>query len=335
MNLKIVTNTAWPFFRNVAFEIRSALRSRCSCTIHDWGRAKPGGKILFIGTLDNRTLEYLVPLLDRSDVVYYATTEGLSHLNNSSIDTAKHVVLVAVSDFVKRMVNGLDIRVAGVVHHGISMHNREVSAQFKKELMTKVEDRNVILTVSANHSRKGLNQLLNAYSILEEHVPDVFMILHSQRHGYFDLERLIRELEIRRIWLTGSFGEKTQRQLNALYETCTAYVQPSYSEGFGLPILEAFKFDKPVIAVDAPPFNEIIKHGENGLLVPQQGVSWFDSKNSFDFKLHTYAAEDLARAMKVAVLDQKLVTKMRSEIRSERANWDSQVLYPRLLHYFN
>ncbi len=334
MYVKVVTKTSWPSFRNVAREIQCTLRNRCSCRVYDWKEAKPGGKILFIGTLDNRTLEFLDSLSNGSDLVYYVTTEGLSQLDESCIRTARHLKSLAVSEFVNQMLGELGITVAGVVHHGINMRDREVDVKFKKECLNRMEDRKIILTVSANHQRKGLDQLLNAYHILEQQIPDAFLILHSQREGYYDLERMVATLGIRRIWLTESFGQITQRQLNSLYDSCTAYVQPSYSEGFGLPILEAFRFDKVPIAVDAPPFNELIKDGENGLLVPQRDVSWFNFKNSIKFKMHTYLGEDLARAMEIALLDQKLAARMKSKIKSEKMNWDSQLLYPKLLNYF-
>ncbi|MGD0422605.1 MAG: glycosyltransferase [Candidatus Bathyarchaeia archaeon] len=335
MHVKIVTRTSWPSFRNVAVEIQCALRNRCSCRVYDWKEANPGGKILFIGTLDNRTLEFIDRLSKGSDLVYYVTTEGLSQLDDSCIRTARHLKSVAVSEFVNQMIGELGIVVADVVHHGINMRKREVDVEFKKECVNRTRDRKTILTVSANHQRKGLDRLLEAYQILEQQVPDVFLILHSQREGYYDLEKMVATLGIRSIWLTEGFGQITQRQLNSLYDLCTAYVQPSYSEGFGLPILEAFRFDKAPIAVDAPPFNEIIKHGENGLLVPQRDVSWFNFKNSIKFKMHTYAGEDLARAMEIALLDEKLATKVKSKIQSEKMNWDAQLLYPKLLDYFD
>jgi glycosyltransferase involved in cell wall biosynthesis len=296
---------------------------------------KPGGKILLLGTFDKRTLEFIGRLSNGSDLVYYVTTEGLSQLDDSCIRTARQLKSVAVSEFVKRMIGELGIIVTGVVHHGINMRRRDVDVEFKKECMNRTRDCKTILTVSANHQRKGLDRLLQAYRILEQQVPEAFLILHSQQEGYYNLERMVATLGIRRIWLTKSFGQMTQKQLNSLYDLCAVYVQPSYSEGFGLPILEALRFDKIPIAVDAPPFNEIIKDAENGLLVPQRDVSWFNFKNSIKFKMHTYAGEDLARAMQIALLDKKLASKVKGRIKSEKMNYDSQLLYPKLLNYFD
>ena len=111
-------------------------------------------------------------------------------------------------------------------------------------------------------------------------------------------------------------------------------MQPSYSEGFGLPILEAFRFDKPVIAVDAPPFNEIIRQRENGILVPVSKITWFNYANQVLFKMHMYRAEDLAHAILELMSDQQHVTKMQENIRKEKHKWSVHKHYPKLLNYF-
>jgi len=334
MRVKIVTRMDWPSFRNIATTIRKAVRTQCTCTIHDWKRVKPGGNILFIGTVQAQALKFLGMLLPESNVVFYGTTEGHSLIDDRTLAVAKRIRIVAVSNFVRQMLEEVGVPVAGVLHHAVDMSDRKVGIKFYRKWRTKLRNRKVILTVSANHSRKGLDKLLQAYKAVEEKIQNAFLIVHSEPRGHYNLEKEAGKLKIKRLWLTNLFGRMTQSELNALYNLCVVYIQPSFSEGFGLPILEAFRFNKPAVAVNAPPFNEVIRQRENGILIPSDGIRWLNFENIIDFKMHTYRADDLAQTIIQALSDQKLLARMRSKIRQEKWNWDARKLYPELLNYF-
>jgi glycosyltransferase involved in cell wall biosynthesis len=232
------------------------------------------------------------------------------------------------------MLEESGIRVAGVVHHGLDMKNHRVNIPFFKTLKRRLKDKSIILTVAANDPRKGLDKLLSAYRLVEHETQNSFLILHSKPTGYYNLTKTAESFKIKRLWLTNLYGKLTPTKLNALYNICNIYVQPNYSEGFGLPILEAFKFNKPTIAVDAPPFNEIIRHNKNGILVPSRGFAWRNYKDMILFKMHRYEAEDMASAIADLLSNQRLITKMQTEIHKEKCHWDIHRLYPKLLSYF-
>jgi len=61
------------------------------------------------------------------------------------------------------MLEEIGIPVAGIVHHGLNMVNRRVDTQFYKVLKKKLKIKKIIFTASANHSRKGLGNLLYGY----------------------------------------------------------------------------------------------------------------------------------------------------------------------------
>ena len=334
MRVKIVTKMEWPSFRNVAVNINKALSSHCNCTIYDQTNAKPGGNILFIGTASNQTLKFLSKFLGRSNIVFYGTIEGHSFVDEASLRIAKQVKILAVSNFVKQMLEEIGVPVAGVVHHGLDMDNRRVDTQFYEVLKKKLKNKKMIFTVCANHSRKALDNLLYGYRLVEQEFKNAYLILHSEPAGYYNVSKIARNLKLKRLWLTNLYGKLSISKLNALYKLCSVYVQPSYCEGFGLPILEAFRFDKPVVAGDAPPFNEVIRQGENGILVPLSKITWFNFANQVLFKMHMYRAEDLAHAVLELVTNQQYLAKMQEKIRKEKYNWSSHKLYPELLNYF-
>lgn len=49
----------------------------------------------------------------------------------------------------------------------------------------------------------------------------------------------------------------SETEVRALYQNCFAYTQPSFAEGFGMPVLDAMHFGKPLILSDIPVFREI------------------------------------------------------------------------------
>lgn len=335
MRLKIVTKLDWPSFRNVAALIGKALKAHCDCTIHDCAKVKPGGNILFIGTVFHQPLNFLSKFLRQGRVVFYGTTEGHSFVDEASLEVAKQIKIVAVSNFVKQMLGESGIPVAGVVHHGLDVNNQRINVQFYKTLRESFEDKSIIFSVSANHARKGLGKLLHAYRLVEQRVQNSFLILHSEPMGYYNLTKIAMDLKIKRLWITNLYGELSPTRLSALYKLCSIYVQPSYAEGFGLPILEAFRFDKPVIAVDAPPFNEVISQKENGILIPSSGIRWFNFKNRVLFKMHMYKTEELAHAIVNLLSNQQLITNMQIKIQEKKQEWDAHKLFPKLLNYFS
>jgi glycosyltransferase involved in cell wall biosynthesis len=314
--------------------MKRALGNHCNCTLHDRTNVVPGGNILFIGSVFHRNLNFLNPFLGRSQIVFYGTTEGHSYLDEGSLKNATQIKIIAVSNFVKQMLGEIGISAAGVVHHGLDMRNRRVDAQFYRALQRKLRNNKIILTVSANHSRKGLDNLLCAYSLVEREIKDTFLVLHSESAGYYNLSKIVKNLGIKRLWLTDLFGKLSKSRLNAFYKLCDVYVQPSYSEGFGFPMLEAFRFNKPVIAVDAPPFNEVVRNRDTGRLVPLRRIKWLNFSDLVLFKMHMYRAQDLASAIMELVSNPKEVTCMQKSIQLEKHNWSIHRLYPTLLNYF-
>lgn len=346
-DLKIVTNLTWPSFRNVALDVQKALRPYCRSEVLDWRSVKPGGNILFIETIRSDTLKFLRKFLLGSKVVFYGTTEGHSFLDRDSIKVAEEIRVVAVSNFVKQMLEEVNVPVAGVVHHGLDMDSTEVNSSFLQSVEEKSVGKLVTLTIAGNDPRKGLDKLLKACVSVEVRIPNSFLVLHSQPKIYYDIEekrykerhcdlpRLASELGVKNVWLTNSYGMLAPAEVNALYKLCSIYVFPSFSEGFGLPMLEAFRFNKPVVAVDAPPFNEVIEDGRSGKLIPCNGIQWYSYRKQINFKMHVYETSSLAETMSDLLLDTSLRKKMGGYIQENKHRWSIHSLYPKLLNYFN
>jgi len=55
------------------------------------------------------------------------------------------------------------------------------------------------------------------------------------------------------------YGAVSDAELQNLYAECDVLIAASFAEGFGLPIVEARRFGKPIIASDIPVFREVAK----------------------------------------------------------------------------
>jgi glycosyltransferase involved in cell wall biosynthesis len=69
------------------------------------------------------------------------------------------------------------------------------------------------------------------------------------------------------------FSRLTDSEVRALIEDARALLMPSFSEGFGLPIVEALALGVPVLCSDIPPFVEI-GGGVPEFFDPLDGPSW-------------------------------------------------------------
>ena len=101
---------------------------------------------------------------------------------------------------------------------------------------------------------KNFYLFINAFKEISIRNPDINVILTGGgKLGISDLEfiaRLNLQEKIRHI-------NVTDEELNFLYQQALFFVYPSLHEGFGLPILEAFKACCPMILSDTDCFKEI------------------------------------------------------------------------------
>ena len=67
---------------------------------------------------------------------------------------------------------------------------------------------------------------------------------------------------------TIDLGPVDEQVKHWLLEQCALVCVPSHDESFGIVYAEAMAHAKPVVALDIPPINEIVVHGDTGLLIP-------------------------------------------------------------------
>ncbi len=151
----------------------------------------------------------------------------------------------------------------------------------RQELGVPPHPHRMLLFVGRIEPLKGIDTLLRALALLVEQRPKwwghvCLAIIGGDRRETRDqwsaemkrLRRLQGELGIGE--LVTFQGSQDQRKLPVFYNASDIVVVPSHYESFGMVALEAMACGTPVIASDVGGLRYTVRHGETGLLVPQQ-----------------------------------------------------------------
>ena len=148
-------------------------------------------------------------------------------------------------------------------------------------------DEKILLTFSGMRPIKGLDYLITAMPmILKEH-PESRLIMACRGEGYEHyLEGLIKNLNLKNGVSFIGFVQGEEKL--ALMESCDVFCLPSLMESFGIVLLEAMQFEKPIVASDTGGISEVIENARTGILVPPK------------------RADELYKAINLLLTDKKL-----------------------------
>lgn len=197
-------------------------------------------------------------ILTIHDLNYLYEYEGAKrrekHLQmQSKVDRANEVV--CISEFVKREVEqhiDLKGKPCHLVYNGVE--RLDLMSRLASEMNV---DRPFLFSIGVITPKKNFHVLLDLMKLM----PGKHLYIagkdpsKSRYRGYADMlrERIVRE-KITNVTL---LGPVTHGQKIWLYANCEAFLFPSLFEGFGLPILEAMQFGKPVFSSKETSLREI------------------------------------------------------------------------------
>jgi len=177
--------------------------------------------------------------------------------------------IIAVSNFTKeQIIKNYKINPSKieVVYNGIDLDGytfpQEDLRETRKQL--NLPEKPVILFVGrVDDPRKGLDLLLRAFKKVLERVEAILLVVG--KGDQTEVRKLANSLGIsRNVIFAGFIDDAT---LKKCYALCDIYVCSSRLEGFGLTVLEAMIAGKLVVATNVGAIPEIVKNGENGILV--------------------------------------------------------------------
>lgn len=121
-----------------------------------------------------------------------------------------------------------------------------------------------LIFVSRWERYKGLPALLAAYELAHKKYPNLgLVILGKPDVTHPEVEAAVRQAQKTNPKIITP-GFVSDEDLTVLYSAATVYVHPSWYEGFGIMILEAFASGTPVVTSDASSLPEVV--GDAGLL---------------------------------------------------------------------
>ena len=133
-------------------------------------------------------------------------------------------------------------------------------------IVKKILNLNYILHVGTLEKRKNLVALIQAFKIVRENgFPNLKLVLVGKASNKITLddssaikEAIMQQQLTNDVILTDYLGDADVQQL---YQKAKLYVFPSINEGFGIPVLEAFKYQVPVVIANNTCLPEVAGQG--------------------------------------------------------------------------
>ncbi|MGQ9666294.1 MAG: glycosyltransferase family 4 protein [Anaerolineae bacterium] len=172
----------------------------------------------------------------------------------------------AISRYTAEMVHQLAGVRPAVIPYGMDLSARASLPAVQKPAAFE------ILTVGRLIERKGHAVLLRAFAQLLRRRNDVALTIIGEGQERPRLEALIRELGLEGAAVLR--GRVSDEELQRAYARCDIFVLPAIldaggdTEGLGMVLLEAMRYEKPVVASAVGGITDIVEHGVSGLLVP-------------------------------------------------------------------
>lgn len=165
---------------------------------------------------------------------------------------------------------GTYVRNIHIIYPGISRFNGRLDGSAPTSPQTDLPE-NYFLMVSTIEPRKNHRKLLEAYSQLSADQKNKMhlVIVGQEGWGNVNVRAVIGDLGLKSH--VHHLSGISDAELDRIYQNCAFLAMPSLYEGFGIPIVEAMSYGKPVLTSNISSMPEVA--GEAGLLVDPHSVA--------------------------------------------------------------
>lgn len=213
--------------------------------------------------------------------------------------------LTAVSEAASEYVRSLTDQPVSIIPNGIDL------SKYKKSKHKPNPLGKSILFLGRLEKRKGVDCLLQAYSLLVDRDPDVQLIIAGDGPDRNKLEDLAAELDLGNVTFTGYVSE--EEKLELLREADLFCAPALYGESFGIVLLEAMATGLVTVAGNNPGYTSVLQDFGSLSLVNPKDAEEFARR--LDVMLHDenlrklwkkWAAEQVPQYSYQRVVDQYL-----------------------------
>jgi glycosyltransferase involved in cell wall biosynthesis len=180
-----------------------------------------------------------------------------------------------------------------VIPNGINLSDFNISYS-KDECRVQLGlplDKKIVLFLGYLSPYKGPDIIVRAMSRIIKEVPDALLLFVGEGIMGEELKSLSKKLGVdKHIKFAGFVGDSFKKAL--FYKSADIFAFPSLSEIFGIVNLEAMACGIPIVASKVGGIPDVVKNGENGLLVPPR-----DSEDLADAVIYLLENKDIREQM--------------------------------------
>ncbi len=252
-------------------------------------------------------------------LIYTIKIMGYKKVFQSAL--SKSLQIITPSKYVKNLLISewqVKAEKINVTYEGVDSSLQRITKNSQlesKKILEKFDIKNdYIFYIGNAHPHKNVEGLVKAFFNLKKANPNLQLVLSGADHYFW--QRIKTDYSSQGIIFTGYV---TDEELAVLYSAAQLFVMPSFEEGFGIPLLEAFAHGTPVVSSFAGALPEI---GGDAAL-------YFDPNNVNDM---------IAKIQKILTsqsLRNDLITKGRERLK--KFSWDlmgnqTLTIYNKLTH---
>lgn len=212
--------------------------------------------------------------------------------------------LIAVSDAIveKLVAEGRDTTAISRIYNGVDLErfDEATGGEAIRAELDIPADAPLAVVVGRLEPEKGHPTLIEAWPVVHHHFPSAHLLVVGEGSERDRLEGLAAAHLRAEICCASVHFLGRREDVPQILAAANVVVMPSYREAQGLAIVEALAANRPVIASNVGGIPEMIRSGENGMLVPSQDPSALASAIALLFR-------DRALATRLALAGHALV----------------------------